>query len=267
MSTDLRVLAADTMRILDTGSYPAPSGGKVEIGDALRTAIDGTRLYRPGDPLPELSAIAPKTAGPVVSVTDESTLAAGRRLASRGRVAALVFASAKHPGGGFRTGAKAQEEDIARASGLYRCLNAVPRFYAYHRSRSDNLYSDQVIYSPDVPAFRDDDGVLLDAAYLISLLTAAAPNRGALPRGRAAQVARALAKRAARVLAVATAHGHRRLVLGAWGCGVFRNDPAAVAEAFAGAPAQQAGQLGEGVFAIMDRPRSRARAGFARPVH
>jgi uncharacterized protein (TIGR02452 family) len=263
MSTDLRVLATDTMRILDTGSYPAPSGGKVEIGDALRTAVDGTRLYGPRDQLPESAASAPKTAGPVVSVTDESTLAAGRRLASRGQVAALVFASAKHPGGGFRTGAKAQEEDIARASGLYRCLNAVPRFYTYHRSRSDNLYSDQVIYSPDVPVFRDDDGVLLDAAYLISFLTAAAPNRGALPRGRAAQVARALAKRAARVLAVATAHGHRRLVLGAWGCGVFRNDPAVVAEAFAGALAERAGQLDEVVFAIMDRTGSRTRAAFA----
>ena len=263
MSTDLRVLAADTMRILDAGSYPAPSGGKVEIGDALRAAIDGTHLYGPGDRLPELPAIAPRTAGPVVSVTDESTLAAGRRLAARGQVAALVFASAKHPGGGFRTGAKAQEEDIARASGLYRCLNAAPRFYAYHRSRSDNLYSDQVIYSPGVPVFRDDDGGLLDTAYLISFLTAAAPNRGALPRGRAAQVAQALAKRAARVLAVATAHGHRRLVLGAWGCGVFRNDPVVVAEAFAGALAEQAGHLDEVVFAIMDRTGSRTRAAFA----
>jgi uncharacterized protein (TIGR02452 family) len=178
-------------------------------------------------------------------------------------VAALVFASAKHPGGGFRTGAKAQEEDIARGSGLYRCLNAVPRFYAYHRSRSDNLYSDHVIYSPSVPVFRDDGGGLLDAAYPISFLTAAAPNRGALPRERAAQVARVLAKRAGRVLAVAAAHGHRRLVLGAWGCGVFRNDPAVVAEAFAGALAEQAGQLDEVVFAIMDRPGSRTRATFA----
>jgi len=129
--------------------------------------------------------------------------------------------------------------------------------------RGENLYSDQVIYSPGVPVFRDDDGGLLDAAYLISFLTAAAPNRGALPRGRAAQVAQALAKRAARVLAVATAHGHRRLVLGAWGCGVFRNDPVVVAEAFAGALAEQAGHLDEVVFAIMDRTGSRTRAAFA----
>jgi uncharacterized protein (TIGR02452 family) len=41
----------------------------------------------------------------------------------------------------------------------------------------------------------------------------------------------------------AVAHSHRRLVLGVWGCGVFRNDPATVAEAFAGALAKQSAHL------------------------
>jgi len=31
---------------------------------------------------------------------------------------------------------------------------------------------------------------------------------------------------------LAAAHGYTRLVLGAWGCGVFRNDPEVVAAAF-----------------------------------
>src|SRR3569833_1943090 len=68
-----------------------------------------------------------------------------------GGEAARALASAKHPGGGFRTGAQAQEEDIARASALYSCLTAVPQFYTLHRSRPDTLYSDSVIYSPHVP--------------------------------------------------------------------------------------------------------------------
>jgi len=262
VTTDLRSLAADTLRILDTGSYRAPGGRTVEIASALRTAIDATRLYEPADPLPTGLPVGHGNGGPVVSVTGESTLAGARRLARDGDVAALVFASAKHPGGGFRTGARAQEEDIARSAGLYRCLTAAPRFYTYHRSRSDNLYSDRVIYSPGVPVFRDDHGNLLDEPFPVSFLTAAAPNRGAVPRDRAAQVAQALTKRARRVLAVATAHGHRRLVLGAWGCGVFRNDPATVAEAFAVALADQSARLDEVVFAIMDKGGSATRAAF-----
>ena len=262
MTTDLRALAADTLRILETGRYRAPRGGTVDIAGPLRTAIDSTRLYEPADQLPAGQPADHRDGGPVVSVTGESTLAGARRLGRDGDVAALVFASAKHPGGGFRNGAKAQEEDVARASGLYRCLNAVPQYYAAHKSRSDNLYSDRVIYSRGVPVFRDDDGSLLDEPFLVSLLTAAAPNRGAVPRDRAAQVAQVLTKRARRVVAVATALGHRRLVLGAWGCGVFRNDPATVAEAFAVALAEQAAYLDEVVFAIMDKPGSATRAAF-----
>jgi uncharacterized protein (TIGR02452 family) len=263
---DLRELARDTLRILDAGRYRAPQGGTVDLASGMRAAIAGTRLYEPTQPLPALATpgTAPTGSAAAVQVTGESTLAASRRLAHDGDVAALVFASAKHPGGGFRSGARAQEEDIARASGLYRCLTAAPRFYASHRSRSDHLYSDRVIYSPGVPVFRDDDGDLLDTPYDVSFLTAAAPNRGAVPRNRAGQVAAALTGRARRVLAVAAAHGHRHLVLGAWGCGVFGNDPATVADAFADALADGAGRFDRVVFAIWDPAKdSQVRAAFA----
>ena len=74
---------------------------------------------------------------------------AGRRLGPG--TAALVFASARNPGGGFRTGARAQEEDVARASALVACQLTVPAFYDHHRSHPDLRYSDRVIHSPDVP--------------------------------------------------------------------------------------------------------------------
>jgi uncharacterized protein (TIGR02452 family) len=266
VSLNLRDIARDTLRILDAGSYRARQGETVNLAGGMRAAIAGTRLYEPSQPLPALvrPVTAPTGSGAAVQVTGESTLAASRRLALDGAVAALVFASAKNPGGGFRSGARAQEEDIARSSGLYRCLTAVPRFYAYHRCRGDSLYSDRVIYSPGVPVFRDDDGDLLDTPYEVSFLTAAAPNRGALPRNRAGQVAAALAGRAGRVLAVAATHGHRHLVLGAWGCGVFRNDPATVADAFADALAHGEGRFDRVVFAIWDRAKgSPVRAVFA----
>ena len=41
-----------------------------------------------------------------------------------------------------------------------------------------------------------------------------------------------MANRIASVLAVAAYAGYQHLVLGAWGCGVFHNDPEQIAELF-----------------------------------
>lgn len=92
----------------------------------------------------------------------------------------------------------------------------------------------------------------------MSFLTAAAPNLGALlcnQPAKADEAAPALLARARPVLAVAAAHGQRRLVLGAWGCGVFRNDPAVVADAFASALDGAAGWFDQVVFAVLDHTR------------
>ncbi|MEV4813376.1 TIGR02452 family protein [Micromonospora avicenniae] len=233
MSSRLREIARQSVAIAESGRYRRDSGQEIDISDAVRAAVAGTRHHLPDETL--AGAEGEPGAG-VVEVTYETTLQAAQRLGSG--AAALVFASAKNPGGGFLGGAKAQEESIARSSALYRCLLAVPDFYAFHRYQRDLRYSDRVIYSPGVPVFRDDKGALLDQPYPTSFLTAAAPNLGAIVRnqpGHVADVPAVLARRARRVLQVAAAHGHRRIVLGAWGCGVFRNDPATVAEAFAAA--------------------------------
>ena len=235
------------MAVIERGGY-----GDVSFADRIARAVAGTRLYAPGDPLPAPTAV---TAAPRLTVTNESTLDAARRLG--GDVAALNFASARSPGGGFLNGAQAQEESLARASALHPCLLAAGDFYAHHRSHPDLLYSDRVIYSPAVPVFKDDTGTLLPSPYPVSFLTAAAPNAAALQRNRPADLPRVpevLARRTDRVLAVAAAHGHRRLVLGAWGCGVFGNDPAQVADIFAAALAR-APWFGEVVFAVLDHHR------------
>lgn len=263
MSTRLRAIARDTLDILDAGAYVNSHGETVPLAEPVRAAVAGTRLHLPDAPLD-----TPPVGGPParIEVTGESTLLAARRLATDGEVAALVFASAKNPGGGFRTGAQAQEESIARASALFPCLTAVPEFYEFHRQQRDLLYSDRVIHSPRVPVFRDDKGRLLDAAHQVSLLTAAAPNLGAVVRnqpGDVDRVAPALRARARRLLAVAAAYGHRRLVLGAWGCGVFRNDPATVAEAFDLALADADGWFDQVTFAVLDRADGPTYTAFA----
>ncbi|MGI5185780.1 TIGR02452 family protein [Dactylosporangium sp. CA-152071] len=261
MSGRLREIARQTVAIAEAGEYRTEAGGVVDIGPAVRAAVAGTRLHLPDETLP------PPQGGPTkasIAVTGESTLAAARRLGDE--VACLVFASAKNPGGGFLGGAVAQEESLARASALYPCLRAAPEFYAFHREQRDLRYSDRVIHSPSVPVFRDDKGRLLDVPHRAAFLTSAAPNLGAILRnqpGDACDVPAILHRRARRVLAVAAAHGHRRLILGGWGCGVFRNEPADVAGAFAAALGE-VDRFDEVVFAVYDRVSgSPVRAAFA----
>jgi uncharacterized protein (TIGR02452 family) len=250
-------VAAATDRIVETGRYAA---GRVEhhIAPAVEAAVAGTHLHRPDDPLADPPVR--RTVAARIEVTGESTLAAARRLVAQadGDVACLNFASAKRPGGGYRSGAQAQEESLARASALAVCLEAVPEYYDQYRRRPDPVYTDGVICSPDVPVFRDDDGGLLAEAYAVTFLTAAAPNAGALAaRGWRGDIRTVLERRARRVLGVAASHGHGRVVLGAWGCGVFRNDPSVVADVFASLLGEDFARSFDLVtFAVLDTSRS-----------
>ncbi|GAA4084327.1 TIGR02452 family protein [Streptomyces shaanxiensis] len=265
MSARLRGLAQQTEQIVAAGGYRAPDGHEVSLAAAIEAARDGTRMVGPDPvPVPEISA-----AETFFEVTGESSLEAARRLG--GDTAVLNFASARNPGGGYLNGAQAQEEALCRGSALYTCLLEAREFYDHHRAHRDPFYTDRVIHSPGVPVFRDDRGRLLDEPYTAGFLTAAAPNAGVVRRTtpqRTAELPQALAARAERVLETAAAHGYRRLVLGAWGCGVFQNDPAQVAGAFRallGPGGRFAGAFEHVVFGILDRtPDSAVRAAFAR---
>ena len=251
---NLRAMATETMAIIEAGQYRSANGREVEIAAGVRAAVAATRLHLPAEKIP--APLPQGTGAPASEVTNETSLSAARRLGAG--VTCLVFASAKNPGGGFLSGAQAQEESIARSSALFPCQKAVGEFYDFHRRQGDLRYSDRVIYSPGVPVFRADDGSLLDEPYAVSFLTAAAPNLGAITASQstaAASVPGVLAARADRVLAVAAAHGHRKLVLGSWGCGVFRNDPAVVARAFAGQLSSARGWFDHVVFAVLDHQR------------
>lgn len=230
---NLRLVGPETVELLERGAYIAPSGRTVAIGDLVERARRATTLHSPS----EVAALvargpgAPCAAPAAIEVTSETTSVAARRLGPA--VVALNFASAKNPGGGFLGGARAQEEALARASGLYACLRAAPRYYAANRSCDDALYTDWLIHSREVPFFRDDDHRLLEEPFVASIITSPAPNTGAARGEAPGRIRETFERRAAHVLAVAEAHGHRALVLGAWGCGAFRGDPTVVADVFA----------------------------------
>ncbi|MGA5125200.1 TIGR02452 family protein [Streptomyces pseudogriseolus] len=270
MSARLRGIAKETEEIVARGAYRAPDGRQVPIGPAVEAARHGTTLHGP-EPV-EVPPFAPVPTR--FEVTGESSLAAARRLTGPDApdpVAVLNFASARNPGGGYLNGAQAQEEALCRASALYTCLLRAPGFYDHHRAHRDPFYTDRVIHTPAVPVFRDDRGALLDAPFTAAFLTSPAPNAGVIRSRtpeRLGEVPGALVRRAGRVLETAAHHGHRRLVLGAWGCGVFRNDPAQVAEAFRthlGPGGRFEGAFDHVVFGILDRTRDGAtRTAFER---
>ncbi|MGW2014513.1 TIGR02452 family protein [Streptomyces sp. NPDC001927] len=271
MSARLRGIAKQTEEIVEAGRYRAPGGRSVSLEEELSAAVAGTRMYGPG-PVP----VTPDTdRATAIEVTDESSLVAARRLTRAdpaAPVAVLNFASARNPGGGYLNGAQAQEEAVCRASALYTTLLRAPEFYAHHRAEKDAFYTDRVILSPGVPVFRDDRGGLLDEPFTVGFLTSPAPNAGVVRRRTpdlAERIPAALAARAERVLETAVAGGYRRLVLGAWGCGVFQNDPAEVAEAFRALltdGGRFAGHFDEIVFAILDRTAGRATLGAFQDV-
>ncbi len=267
----LAEVGKETVEIVRRGEYRAPSGRIVSIAAEVARAVASTVLHRPAD-LERLVAARPGGTGRArVEVTPESTADAARRLVqdeAMERVAALNFASARNPGGGFLGTAKAQEEDLARRSALYACLVTQREYYDANRSEPSLLYTDHLIYSPEVPFFRDQRLDFMERPFVVSILTAPAPNAGALlPREPDAgpRIRATLEARAAKVLAVAAARSHRCLVLGAWGCGAFRNDPEVMADIFARHLESPvfAGAFDRVVFAIYTRgPRDLALSAF-----
>ncbi|MFJ8648760.1 TIGR02452 family protein [Streptomyces sp. NPDC093546] len=269
MSARLRGIAKQTEEIVAAGRYYAPGGREVSLEPALAAALAGTRMYGP-EPVPVTPGTDRTTR---FEATGESSLEAARRLVDAAPdrpVAVLNFASARNPGGGYLNGAQAQEEALCRASALHATLLRAPEYYDHHRADRSPFYTDRVIHSPAVPVFRDDRGRLLDSPFTVGFLTSPAPNAGVVlsrTPEEAGRIPAALASRAERVLETAVAGGYRRLVLGAWGCGVFRNDPARVAEAFRALLAGEgrfAGHFEEVVFAVLDRTAKGATLGAFR---
>ena len=265
-------IAQDTLTILEQGSYRVPSGQRIMLREELELARSRSILFSP-DQFNDIaqqrdSLLQRRTHASVAfEVANETTLHAARRLLQEepgARVLALNFASARHPGGGFLKGSQAQEESLARASGLYACISQFREMYDTNARFPSCIYTDHMIYSPSVPVFRDDEDTLLDHPYPLSFVTAPAVNVGALRTnepGSLPQVEAVMLSRMEKILSLAVVHGHAVLVLGAWGCGVFGNDPECVAGWF------KRNLTGEGmfrqafqkiVFAILDRTAERS---------
>lgn len=147
----------------------------------------------------------------------------------------LNFASAKNPGGGFLSGALAQEESLAMCSNLYLTQIINERYYDENRRCSSMLYTDHMIYSKDVVFIREDVYELWEYPICADVLTAPAVNMGQYIRreGHDEEYGYKVMKdRMRKVLKVFSKEKNKTLILGAYGCGVFRNDPIKISKFF-----------------------------------
>jgi uncharacterized protein (TIGR02452 family) len=241
-------LGRSAVKASRNGFYVTKDGQEVVWRDAVQAACGAKRSIAPDAALPRIERSPFMETR--VQVTNETTLGASRRLVEYGfRPLALNFANGVQPGGGFVGGARAQEEVLCRSSALYQTLIDDP-MYEEHRKRPQQDSTDWAIYSPDVPVFRVDDGNELSHPSLLSFLTCAAPYAPEIGQPQAGDL---LQKRIHRVLAIARAFGPATLVLGAWGCGAFENDPHRTATDFREALTNDySGAFSDIVFAIAD---------------
>ena len=163
------------------------------------------------------------------------------------RTAVLNFASATNPGGGVEKGASAQEECLCRVSTLYPCLadqKMRASFYTPHRKNGNALHNDDIIYTPNVLVIKDDDHNPLSEPFSVDIISCAAPNLRERPSNQyntgdtvkvqisGDELLKLHEKRASKIFSSAIANGIEILILGAFGCGAFCNDPYIVARAY-----------------------------------
>lgn len=215
-----------------------------ELLTAQKQSIAMQRLIPESEPL-DLPAPAYSEDAQVVVTRNRSFEAAANYIGQR--VCVLNFASATNPGGGVTHGSSAQEECLCRCSTLYNCLNTRAMWYGFytpHRQSGDSLHSDDIIFTPGVQVLKDDDYNPLIDSFAVDVITCAAPNLRERPAnpfnpsdGQAVQITpdelcRLHEQRARRILTVAAQNKAEVIILGAFGCGAFRNDPNVVAQAY-----------------------------------
>lgn len=194
-----------------------------------------------------------------ISVIDADTISATWSVHSdpSAKIAILNFASFRHPGGGFITGAMAQEESICHHTNLYDALAAQRAWYdSNERLTNRSLYQNRSILTYDVSIVARGIGkfVRAEEIFQADFLTCASPNAGAAAKKGVpeAEINRAIEQRISYAVELLAGRGYTHVILGAFGCGAFRCNPKVVAEAFRKSVEKSANAFDKVIFAIPD---------------
>lgn len=210
-----------------------------ELKEFTERAISSNCLYKENFSSPDCGRqnYADSAAEKILVVSD-STFAAAQKNIRYGKTAVLNFANPQYPGGGASKGAVAQEECLCRCSNLYLCLSAPNIFedyYFYHKKYTNHLFSDRLIYTKDVAVFKDESEVpaLLprDEWFFVDVITCAAPYIAKINIDNTS-LKSLFKSRIKNIFEAAIDNKVEVIILGAFGCGAFKNPPEVVAEAF-----------------------------------
>lgn len=211
-----------------------------ELRDCVMDSISRQYVVWSEETIPESKSEPCET---LIFVRGKRSLEAAR-LYDDEKVAVLNFAN-NHQVGGAPFSANAQEEAICRCSTLYPCLMALKdEFYEKHRKMYDDglltaMGNDDLIYTPDVVVFKSDERTnpikpqMLERGdwYKVDVITCAAPEMQRM-KYVPQDYEEVITHRIKRILDVANREGVEVLILGAWGCGAFKNSDKVVAGAF-----------------------------------
>lgn len=180
-------------------------------GVHYRESIANSKIYK------NVGFVTKREQPTEVVVADMKTLDAALEY-KEGKTCVLNFASFKNPGGGFLRGAVAQEEYLCQNSTLYNVLSKFPAYYEKNRVNTNDA-----LYSPGI--------VMLPSETKVDVLSCAAPNIRA-SRMIDSKKIQAVMSRIKFVLDILEKEECNTVILGAFGCGVFGNDPRFVARTF-----------------------------------
>ena len=213
--------------------------------DATRNSIRNSIVYKPNDTIRPTNSEAINQ--PQIIVADADSVTAAFQYAI-GKTCILNFASYVHPGGGFTNGAWAQEEALCHVSNLYPILEAHESYYMWNKNNLNNhLYENRAIYSPDV--IFEQQGM----KGLFDVITCAAPKLSEAYKSdevSAEDNTEALKSRIQFIFDILAQNEVETVILGAWGCGVFKQDPVEVSSLFENAIENGANTAARVVFAI-----------------
>jgi len=218
---------------------------------SVKVAKNKTRIFYEDD-YPVFNAFNIKDTE--ITVTGNRSYQAAMRLrkeAPNAKIAVMNFANAFHAGGGVTKGKSAQEESLCRTSTLYPLLyrrTLRDSFYRHHHELNTPKASDSLIYTEGVIICKTDEDIPKRMPkkdwVTVDVITIAAPDlrcksnihvsrmNGRTPYVNDAELFGYHVKRAIHMLTCAAAMGADILVLGAFGCGAFQNNPEVVAKAY-----------------------------------